>query len=423
MRLVDLLLESLGAVVREVRRTAPMAAGIVWGVASVFVLVAVGRGFESTQRGSLEALGDSFVLLRVNRSTTTRTDIRSSGFVRLDGEDMAAIRTGSPAIDALSPKANNWGMRAFHGGNTAWSTAVGVEPQYADIVHVAIDEGRWIDEVDLEQELEVCVLGWGAREELFGDEPCIGETIQLVFSRRAGEDTVQRRLKVVGTLRDEELAGDELYTSHRRVIFLPFTTWERMSPRDFQFFVVRPRDDADRDAALAQVREVLGARHGFDPDQENTLVPYFDGFERKERIDAVFGGVETFLVAVGALILLLGAIGVANVVLMSVTARTFEFGLRRALGCKRRYIFAQVFLEAALVCIVSGLLGFGLGVLGVEIMSRVDLPDGFAAPQAELAAAGLPGVLLLVVSLAAAIWPAWRAARMSPAIALRGGLG
>jgi len=422
MNPLTLLAESLGSVLREARRIMPMAAGIVWGVASVFVLVAIGRGFEQTQRQSLAALGDSFLLLRVNRSTQSRGDVRSNAFVRLDSGDIEAMKAGAPSVEALSPKANNWMLSAFRGDNLARATAIGVEPQYADIVHVDLEPGgRWIDQNDIDQELPVCVLGWGVREDLFGDEPYLGGEITMIFTRRAGEDTIFRRLTVIGALSDEELAGDELYTSHRSVIFTPFTSWERMSPRDFQFFVMRPDSVENKEQALAEVREVLGRRHGFDPDQGNTLVPYFDAFERKAKIDAVFGGLELFLGAVGVLILLLGAVGVANVVLMSVAARTFEFGLRRALGCKRRFIFAQVFLEAALVCVISGGLGFLIGVVGVELMQRVELPEGFAPPQAELAAAWLPLVLLLVVSLGAAIWPAFRAATMSPKEALHGG--
>jgi len=423
MRLIDLILESLRSVWREARRTAPMAAGIVWGVASVFVLVAVGRGFEAHQRAVLEAMGDSFLLLRVNRPTTSRGDVRADAFVRIDGDDIRALQAGTPSAAAVSPKANNWFIRVFAGKNITRASAIGVEPAYADILHVPLSEGRWIDANDLAQELPVAVLGHSIKADLFGDEPCVGKEIRMVFSRDAGEDTVQRRATVIGVIRDEELAGDEIYTSHRRAIYVPFTTWERYSPRDFQFFVLRPRGAEDKEAALAEARTVLGARHGFDPQARNTLVPYFDAYERKERIDGVFGGLKVFLGAVGALILLLGAVGVANVVLMSVTARTFEFGLRRALGCKRRYVFAQVFLEAAVVCIVSGSLGFLLGVGAVSAVGLFDLPEGFAAPRVELAAAWLPGVLLLVVSLGAALWPALRAARMSPALALRGGGG
>ena len=422
MQLTTLAFEALGSIAREARRIAPMAAGIVWGVASVFVLVAVGRGFEATQRASLEALGDSFMLLRVNRATSNRGDVRTDSFIRLDGEDMAAVKEGAPSIAAISPKANNWFIQAFRGGNIARIVAVGVEPAYSDITHMDLEPGgRWLDQNDVDQELAVCVLGWGPRRDLFGDEPCIGKEISVVFSRDSADDTVIRKLTVVGALEDLELASDEIYTSHQRVVFLPFTTWERFSPRDFQFFVMTLDDPEDKQTALAEVRDVLGNRHGFDPDNTNTLVPYFDAYERKAKIDAVFGGLEIFLGAVGVLILLLGAVGVANVVLMSVTARTFEFGLRRALGCKRRWIFAQVFLEAALVCSLSGFLGFLLGYGAIEAVPYLDLPEGFALPQAEIAAAWLPGILLLVVSLAAAAWPAARASRISVVHALSGG--
>lgn len=404
---------------------APMAAGIVWGVASVFVLVAVARGFEARQRAALEALGDDFLLLRVNRAppagAARRGDIRSNAFVNLDGEDMASLRDGAPSLEAVSPKASNWFILGYRGRNETRVSAVGVEPEYADIVSVPLVPGsRWIDQNDVDQELPVCVIGSGVVTELFGEDPWLGQELQLVFSRGAEEDTVFRKLTVIGALDDNELAGDEIYTSHRRVVLIPFSTWERFSPEGFQFFVARPRSPELKEQALAEVRAVLGRRYGFDAENRNTVITYFDGIARSQRIDAVFGGVRVFLLAVGALILLLGAVGVANVVLMSVTARGFEFGLRRALGCKRRWIFAQVFLEAALVCVGSGAAGFLLGLLGVTAMGLITLPEGFAPPRAELGAALLPGGLLLVVSLLAAAWPATRAVRASVVSALHG---
>jgi len=407
--------------VREARRVVPMAAGIAWGVASVFVLVAVGRGFEATQRGSLEALGESFVLLRVNRATANRGDVRSNAFVRLESEDIEAIAAGSPSVESLSPKANNWFIRVSYGGELSRATAVGVEPTYSDIVNVQLEPGgRWIDANDIEQELPICVIGYGVRETLFADKPYLGEQLELVFDRGNIEDPLVRRVRIVGAISELELAGDEIYTSHRNVVFMPFTTWERMSPQGFQFFVMRPKSAEHKREALAEIRAVLGRRHGFDASSENTLVPYFDAIAREQEINSIFGGLESFLIAVGALILLLGAVGVANVTLISVSARTFEFGLRRALGCKRRWIFTQVFFEAAIVCLFSGALGFGLGFLGVEFLGSVDLPEGFAAPRAEFAGAWLPGALLFIVSTAAAIWPAARAARVSVVEALHG---
>jgi ABC-type antimicrobial peptide transport system permease subunit len=421
MRLFDLLAESLTAVLREARRTAPMAAGIVWGVASVFLLVAVARGFETSQRAQLEALGDSFLLLRVNRATESRGDVRANAFVRLDDEDITAIRAGAPAVEALSPRAASWFVRVYRGENIGRASVLGVEPAYADIVRVPLLEGRFIDANDIANETDVCVIGPGVHTDLFKGGPCIGEELRVVFMNMDDSEPVQRRLTVVGVLADDEISGDDFYVSHRGVVFMPFTTWERTSAEDFQFFVMRPRKDDGKEVALSQVREVLGRRHGFDPTSPNSLVAYFDAYERGARIDAVFGGLRWFLVGVGVLIMSLGAIGVANVVLMSVTARAFEFGLRRALGAARRDVFAQVFVEAALVCVTSGLCGFALGAAGIAALGLVDLPAGFAPPRAELAAAWTPGVLLLFVSLAAASWPALRAARMAPSIALRGG--
>ncbi len=415
-----LVAEACTSILRDGRRIAPMAAGIVWGVASVFVLVAITRGFETTQRQALEALGDEFLLLRVNKPTVNRSDTNVGGFVRLEGDDIIAAREASMAVDLISPKAFDWRSRAYRDGEQTRGQVIGVSPEYAEIVHVPLAPGsRWLDENDMAQELPVTVIGPRVRSDLFGEEPYLGRQIQVGF--RGGDgDSLMRKLTVIGALEDEELAGDSVYLSQRSVIFVPFPVFERMSARGFMFFVMRPHDGL-RDEALSEVRAILGDRQGFDGADPGTLIPYFDAIERSEQIDAVFGGLQTFLVAVGALILLLGAVGVANVVLMSVTARTFEFGLRRALGCKARWIFAQVFLEAALVCVIAGVLGFALGMGGVTLMGEIDLPEGFASPQAELDAAILPGILLLGVSLVAAAWPALRAARIPVVRALQGG--
>ncbi len=129
---------------------------------------------------ALEALGDSFLLLRVNRATTSRGDVRANAFVRLEGEDMAPIAAGAPSVEALSPKANNWFIQAFRGDNISRVTAIGVEPDYADIVHVPLARGPLARrERPRPGARRSACIGWGAREELFGDEPCVGEEIQL----------------------------------------------------------------------------------------------------------------------------------------------------------------------------------------------------------------------------------------------------
>ncbi|TAH39404.1 MAG: ABC transporter permease [Planctomycetota bacterium] len=415
-----ILLEALGSLRREARRLAPMAAGIAWGVASVFLLAAICEGFERTQRQTLAAFGDSFLLLRMNRSTGARSDPSSMRDLRIEREDVDQVRARARSIAHISPKGQVWGARVLRGGEASRISLTGVDPEYNRICNVPLEPGsRWLDRNDADQELPVVVLGYGVRDELFGTEPCVGRKIQVSFRGGSAEDAVLRELTVIGAVRDVELS-DERYVSNRGVGFIPYPVFERLSQHGASYFVVRPVAGAGRDEVLGELRAILGERYGFSAGDPSAITPYFDALDRGRRMDAVFGGLDLFLSAVGALILLLGAVGVANVVLMSVAARGFEFGLRRALGCRRRWIFAQVFLEAGLVCTLSGVLGFGLGLLGVRWLARVPLPEGFAVPQADLGAALIPSVLLFVVSLAAAAWPAARAVRVHPIRALHG---
>lgn len=441
MLLVHVLLEALESLWRESRRMAPMAAGIVWGVSSVFLLGAIANGFERTQRQVIEAFGDQFMLLRFNKPTPTRSDPKATRQILVDEIDLQRIRANASAIEYVSPKAFVWRSRVTKDGEAMWMTPVGVDPEYARICNVPIEEGgRWLSQSDIEQELPVVVIGAQARKELFGDGPYLGEKIKLTlqdwFDHRGrgrrgagGSDAFvveeekpkpyTRDLTVIGALKDVELS-DEFYVSNKRVGFVPYPLFERISEQGAGFLVVRPRTPGEKEQALGEVRAALAERYHFDPDDRNTVLPYFDSIERSEKIDRVFGGIKLFLGAVGMLILLLGAVGVANVVLMSVAARTFEFGLRRALGCRRRYIFLQVFLEAGLVCALSGVFGFLMGLAAVQAVALLPLPQGFARPIADLSAATIPGILLLGVTLCAALWPAWRAVRSDPVGALRG---
>lgn len=415
-----LFVEAARSLKREFRRIAPMASGIVWGVASVFLLSAIAGGFEQTQRQALAAFGESFLLLRLNRTTGIRGDAGAQKDVRLDYEDIERIRRMAPAVAAVSPKAFAWGARVLHGGEASWMSLTGVDPDFARICNVPLEPGsRFLDAHDMEQAAPVVVLGYQLREDLFGDLPCVGEKIQIAV-RSGGKEPMLRQLTVIGAIRNEELST-ERYVSNRDVGYVPFPVFERLWTRGSDFFVVRPRTKDAREEALGQIRAALAERHGFRPGDVNAVMPYFDAIERSRRIDRVFGGLHFFLGAVGILILLLGAVGVANVVLMSVAARTFEFGLRRALGCRRRWIFAQVFFEAGGVCAASGFFGFLLGMGGVRLLTLVRLPEGFAAPAADASAALLPAALLIAVSLVAAIWPASRAVRVAPVVALRRG--
>jgi putative ABC transport system permease protein len=448
MILLHVVRETIESLFREARRVAPMAAGIIWGVASVFLLAAIANGFERSQRQVLEALGDSFMLLRLNKPAHGKGDPRAQKQILVDEIDMERIRAQASAIEWISPKGYIWFTRTFYGEETTRLTPIGVDPEYIHVCNVPLEAGgRWLTSTDVEQELPVIVIGPQVRQELFGDGPYLGEkirvSIQESWSNRASradrnkvrsqnrganfaqDDSEERKpslreFTVIGAIQDLELS-DEFYVSNKRVGYIPYPVFERLEEKGAGFMVMRPRSLAVKDEALAEVRSALAERYHFDPDDVNTVLPYFDALERGRKIDTVFGGIRLFLGAVGVLILMLGAVGVANVVLMSVTARTFEFGVKRALGCRRGWIFLQVFLEAAIVCAASGVFGFLTGLSAVAAIDSLELPERFPKPIADLDAATIPGIILLVVTLAAALWPAWRAVRSDPVTALRGG--
>jgi putative ABC transport system permease protein len=170
---------------------------------------------------------------------------------------------------------------------------------------------------------------------------------------------------------------------------------------------------------LRQFKQVMGARYGFSPDDQNAVLIYFDALERARTIQTIFGGFKLFLAAVGVLILAIGGIGVMNVVLVSVAARRFEIGLRKALGATPRAIYLHFFIETVAACLASGLLGFLLGAAGIALLAAVPLPEGFSRPALDLDTAALAFGLLSAIAVTVAVVPARRAAQLPPIEALR----
>ena len=224
--------------------------------------------------------------------------------------------------------------------------------------------------------------------------------------------------RVIGVLKDAELQQDS-YMSVARMAFIPFSTSLAVFDRDYSTLLIEPRSPEERDLALRQFREVMGARYGFEPDDRNAVVIYFDAIEQARSIGAVFGGLRIFLAAVGALILAIGAIGVMNVVLVSVAARKFEIGLRKALGATPPVIYFQFFAECVLACLASGALGFFLGLGGITLLQGLPLPEGFSKPVFDGQAAWVAFALLGAAATLVGIYPARRAALLVPAEALK----
>jgi len=463
--------EALKSLHRERRRLYPMALGIVWGMASVMVLLAVAGGFEASQKNALGAYGEHFIYLRLNRGEMDRAAGGQDRQLRMDLQDIERLREGAPAIVRFTP------MNMAHRARITGRSGAGVNTFIAGalshitrIRNMPIAEGRFYDELDEAERRRVIVLGPMVRKQLFGARQALGQKVRIAgFSKAmiptreplaqpaaargrsdfvkplqtdpgaAARSSVLRRsmtarerkgaakegiigetFTVIGVLKDIEIQH-ESYVSVARMAFIPFATSCMVFDRDYSAMLIEPRSPEDHDLALRQFREVMGARYGFTPDDRNAIVIYFDSIERARSIAAIFGGIRRFLAAVGMLILGIGAIGVMNVVLVSVAARRFEIGLRKALGATPLVIYAQFFAETLLACFSSGALGFILGAAGIALLQGLPIPEGFSRPILDEQVAALAFGLLAAVAVLVGFYPARRAALLAPVDALKAG--
>ncbi|MBI4586800.1 MAG: ABC transporter permease [Planctomycetes bacterium] len=480
--LAYIIAEAFSSLQRERRRLFPMTLGITWGMASVMVLLAVAAGFEASQRKALSAYGDRFIYLRLNRGELDRSAGEERRLM-MDTLDLERLRQGAPAIRRLTPMNMAYRARITGRSGAGTDVLIaGALPEITRIRNLPIEEGRFFDEIDQEEGRRVIVLGPMARKQLFGGGKAVGRSVRIAgFSRaaipppnsprviseamRRGSapapagsssssssssgsrssssfgstpvlSTVSRLerdaratanpalgigseiFEVIGVLKDVEIQR-ESYVSVARLAFVPFSTSIQVFDKDFSTMIIEPRSIEEHDLALEQFRGVMGARYGFDPNDRNAVVIYFDSIERARAIGRIFGSLRLFLSAVGAAILAIGAIGVMNVVLVSVSARKFEIGLRKALGATPLAIYFQFFTETVLGCFLSGSLGFFIGVLGVAFLGSIPLPEGFSRPILDFRATSLAFCLLAAIAIAAGVYPASRAARLPPVVALR----
>lgn len=453
--LIHSLLEALASIRRQQRRLLPMALGIVWGMASVMVLLAVASGFEESQRRVLGAFGDRFLLLRLNRAELDRAAGGEDRRLMMDPYDIERLRAGAPAIRHLSPL--NMAYRARITGRSGAGSRVrlaGALPEIRRLRNLPLAEGRFYDEIDEEERNRVMVLGLRARQQLFGNGPAVGQKVRVAgFSTAAVPDrptprepSVAGRLgpsppsrspqpsldqpdpddvgiggelfEVIGVLDDVEIRS-ESYVSVARMGFIPFSTSTAVFDREYNTIYIEPRTLEDRDLALRQFRQVMGSRYGFEEDDLNAVLIYFDAIGRARSIAMVFRGVRLFLSVVGVLILAIGTLGVVNVILVSLSSRHYEIGLRKALGATPFHISVQFFAEAVIACLASGLAGFAVGFLIIRSLAFVPMPEGFSRPVLDATAALNSFALLLGVAVAAGVYPARRAAAQSPVQALR----
>ncbi|HEY6337666.1 MAG TPA: ABC transporter permease [Candidatus Sulfotelmatobacter sp.] len=386
--------------------------GIAWGVGSLLLLVGVGEGFRSGNKRELAEFGRDVMFIFPGRAPVVAGSMNSARTYLLTYQDYLDIRDTAPHVRNACPLLSRSDLHEVSEFASAGVEIVGTEPQLNEISYLPLKEGRWLNAMDEAQRRNVIVLGNELLKTLFPGRPSLGAFVLL-----NGE-----RFEVVGSL-PHLGRGDNTWLNMRG--YIPFQVMATNFPlkgvshqNSISFVEYQPTVTADHLLAQDDVHKIIGRNHGFDPNDPNAFDEW-DTIQSSKMVGVIFDVMNMFLGTVGMVTLALGAIGVINIMLVAVSERTREIGLRKALGATNRNILFHFFLEGLLLTLTSGMIGMGLAAGLMSMMGTVQGPGGFDPPKLVPMSAVLAIASLTLAGVVAGLYPARKAAMLQPVEALR----
>jgi len=386
--------------------------GIAWGVGSLLLLVGLGEGFRSGNKRGMSEFGQNIIWIYPARVPAMPGSPNPGRHYRLTYQDYLDAKRESPHVLAMTPVLSSADVRAVSDFATANGEIVGVEPQFQGIRYLPLNQGRWLNSLDESQRRHVIVLGDELVRNLFPGRPAVGSSILLNGVNFEVIGTVVR----VGR-------GDENSTNMRG--YIPYQVMSVYFPlkgegerNAISFLNIQPRTAEDHTIAVQEVERVLARNHGFGENDTDSF-DVMDTVRQAQAMGSIFDAMDMFLGTVGFVTLALGAIGVVNIMLISVTERTREIGLRKALGATNRSILLQFFFEGILLTLLSGAVGIFFAGGLMMAMNSVRGPGGFDPPRLVPMTATLAIGSLAVAGVLAGLYPARKAALLQPVEALR----
>jgi putative ABC transport system permease protein len=404
--------------------------GILWGMISVVVLSATGEGFRRGNDKVLRELGKNIGIVWGGRTSLQAGGERAGRQIFLTFDDARAIAAESSMIAVVSPELTRGAVRVKSAYNAAAAQVTGIEPQYQEIRTIELEYGRNFTWVDEEQVSRVAIVGFDMAEQLFGKRHILGESITLNGMPYT----------VVGKIRKKN--QDSNYSGpDNNKIFLPFAAMARDMPRrdaapgTLSDIIVAPKDWVvdelpraldqragrieDIDWPLEQnVRAILSRRHGFDP-ADKQAIAMWDTSLQTLMFGRMIGHMKQFFTIVGIVTLLLGGIGVMNIMLVAVKERTREIGVRKALGATTATIQRQFFLEGFFLTLISGGAGMLVALGLCRLVNLAPMPDRFSGMILSWQSGLVALATLVAIGVATSTYPARRAAELPPVEALR----
>lgn len=408
----DLLQEAYTAMRHNRRRTALTMLGMAWGIATVVMLLAYGDGFGQACANIFANFGTKLVIVVPGKTSMQAGGQKSGEAVRFTQEDVDALATNLPQITHITPSVDKQANVQYE--NRVFTFPVsGNNPDVYDIRSLKQGVGRFYNMEDQVQRGRVAVIGSEAKEKLFSGRNAVGEHIRL--------DGIS--FEVVGVLAAKMQEGND---DINRVVYVPFTTMSDLRSTHYLDTIWFNYQTPEYEKIEPAVRTILAGQHKFN-ESDREAVRVFNLMNQLHQFEIITLGLKILMGFIGTLTLGIGGVGLMNIMLVSVTQRTREIGVQKALGARRRYILMQFLAEALTITFIGGVLGVVLAYVVALSVGRLTLYSAFAKngeagdirliiQPATLIASTL---ILGAVGLISGMIPALRASRLDPIESLR----
>ena len=407
----DSFSEILNVLTRNKSRTFLTGFGVFWGVFMLVGLVGGGDGLKELLNNNLAGFATNSAMVWAQPTTKPYNGFRKGRQWTLNYDDIKRLRTHVPELDVITPTISRWGANATHDDRSASGIIKGVLPEMQKVSEPKMMYGRYINQMDINQGRKVCVIGKQVYKSLFpkGGDPC-GDVIRIdsVYFSVVGVNYSDGNMNVNG--------------NDQQAIFLPLSLVQQIYNRghSVDIICVTGKPGVVMSDITDKIRQVIAKAHDIAPDDEKGVM-VFNTEMMFSMVDNMFRGINMLIWLVGIGTLLAGAIGVSNIMMVTVRERTVEIGIRRAIGATPRNVLSQIIQESILLTSIAGMSGILFVVLVLQGLEMANTTDGVATAHFQISFWTAIGAvaLLSVLGVLAGLAPALRAMSIKPVDAMR----
>jgi len=382
--------------------------GMVWGTIAISLLLAFGDSFHHQMLVNAAGLGRGVVIAWPMRTGMSYEGLGEGRRISLSERDMDLVRRRARLIGAISGEFAD-ALNVRYGSKNLKVSVKGVEPPFGEMRNIiSTAEGRWLNPIDEEKRRRVVFLGNKLADDIFDDANPIGQTVEIAGSP----------FLVIGVMQEKIQESNYSGPDENRA-FIPSSTSRALTGRRFvDNFVFTAKTVTQTAGAVKEMRGILAARHRFHPDDAEA-VQVWDTTEGARFLDTFMFAFRLFLGIVGSLTIVVGGIGVSNIMNVVVEERTREIGIKMAIGAKPRFVMTQFLLETLAISSIGGAIGLALSAGICAMFTQAGLKDFVGDPALTPAIGALTATLLTVIALISGYFPARTASRLDPVVAMK----